>query len=207
MTEFWESSFRDKQMMWGEEPALSAIFAVDHFELHNVRDVLIPGIGYGRNAKPFLDAGMTVTGIEISLTAIDLAGSVIGLDIPIYHGSVSDMPFDDRQYDGIFCYALIHLLGDAEREKLIRDCFAQLKPGGHMIFTVISKEAPAYGSGTQIGTDRFEMFGGVQLFFYDNVSIQDEFGKYGLVEFRKIDDRSNSHGQTLPFFNIVCRKG
>lgn len=42
-------------------------------------------------------------------------------DIPIHLGSVTDMPFDNRLYDGIFCYALIHLLNKTERKKFIRE--------------------------------------------------------------------------------------
>ena len=110
MTELWEAVFIDKQTIWGLEPTLSAVLARDTFVRSGVKDVLIPGVGYGRNAKPFLESGMTVTGIEISETAITLARSQLGLDFPIYHGSVSNMPFDARQYDGIFCYGLIYLL-------------------------------------------------------------------------------------------------
>jgi len=51
--------------------------------------LMIPGIGYGRNAKVFIDNGINVTGIEISKTAIDLARQN-GLDSSIYHGSVTD---------------------------------------------------------------------------------------------------------------------
>ncbi|WP_406600937.1 class I SAM-dependent methyltransferase [Mangrovimonas aestuarii] len=38
-----------------------------------------------------------------------------GNHINVYCGSVVDMPFDDKPYDGIFCYALIHLLNENER--------------------------------------------------------------------------------------------
>lgn len=31
MSEFWESNFREKQTMWGFEPADSAIMALDLF--------------------------------------------------------------------------------------------------------------------------------------------------------------------------------
>ena len=48
-TEIWEAAFADNQMMWGLEPTLSAIFARDYFVRMGVRDVLIPGVGYGRN--------------------------------------------------------------------------------------------------------------------------------------------------------------
>src|SRR5690606_21327078 len=125
----------------------------------------IPGIGYGRNAQIFRNSGMAVTGIEISQTAIDIAQRHFGKDLVIYHGSVTDMPFDDKQYDGIFCYALIHLLDKDERAKLIRDCYNQLSENGYMVFTTITKDAHTYGQGTYISKDRFEMFGGVKMFF------------------------------------------
>ena len=130
MTEFWESSFRDKQEMWGLEPADSAIAAVDLFRKNGLTKILIPGFGYGRNAQLFNDNGFDVTGIEISETAIDLAKKNYGDHLKIYHGSVSAMPFDNEIYDGIFCYALIHLLSVKDRAKLIEDCYDQLRPNG-----------------------------------------------------------------------------
>lgn len=77
MPEFWEEAFKDKQEMWGLEPAKSTVLAKDFFVEHKIKNVLIPGIGYGRNAKIFLENGMKVTGIEISQTAIDLAKSIL----------------------------------------------------------------------------------------------------------------------------------
>lgn len=199
MTEFWESSFIEKQEMWGFEPARSALSTRDFFVENHVKSVLIPGIGYGRNVKIFIESGISVTGIEISKTAIDLAKKHYGTEITIYHGSVSDMPFDKKHYDGIFCYALIHLLGSEERAKLIHNCYNQLSEGGYMVFTAITKEAPTYGQGRCIGKDRFEMFGGVQMFFYDRNTIQEEFGKFGLIEITEVNEN-------YPFYLIKCRK-
>ncbi|WP_214072364.1 class I SAM-dependent methyltransferase [Mucilaginibacter sp. dw_454] len=199
MTEFWESAFNDKQEMWGFEPAKSAVLTKNFFLQQSVKDVLIPGFGYGRNAQVFLDAKMNVTGIEISKTAIDLAHQHYNADMIIYHGSVTDMPFDQTAYDGVFCYALIHLLDSEERAKLIHDCYAQLKPGGWMVFAVISKTAQTYGQGKPIGKDRFELFGGVNMFFYDQESIDEEFGQAGLVEVIEVKEN-------YPFFLIKCLK-
>ena len=206
MTEFWESAFTEKQLMWGREPAKSAIFAGDYFARMGVKDVLIPGVGYGRNARVFLERGMSVTGIEISDTAISLARSQLGLDIPIYHGSVAKMPYDRRQYDGVFCYGLVYLLDARERAKLIQDCHRHLTPGGHMIFTVISKAAPMYGRGTKLGNDWYEIMPDVKMYFYDADSIEREFGPHGLVEFSEIDEPALSGG-SLPFVNVVCKNG
>jgi 2-polyprenyl-3-methyl-5-hydroxy-6-metoxy-1,4-benzoquinol methylase len=73
MAEFWEEAFKDHQEMWGLEPAKSAVLTNDFFIANHVKNILIPGIGYGRNAQIFRDSGMEITGIEISQTAIDIA--------------------------------------------------------------------------------------------------------------------------------------
>lgn len=199
MTAFWEKSFADKQEMWGFEPARSAVLTKDFFVAKSLKNILIPGIGYGRNAQIFRDNGINVTGIEISRTAIDLARKHYGADMTIHHGSVTDMPFDSRHYDGIFCYGLIHLLEKGEREKLIDACYNQLTENGFMVFTAITKNAPTYGQGTCIGKDRFEMFGGVKVFFYDKETIQEEFGNAGLFEVSEVKEN-------YPFYLIKCRK-
>lgn len=207
MTEFWESVFIEKQTMWGFEPSDSAIMTKDFFLEKNVKDVLIPGIGYGRNAKVFLDNGINVSGIEISNTAIELARQN-GLNISISHGSVTDMPFENKMYDGIFCYALIHLLNQQEREKLIKDCYNQLKPNGYMIFTTISKDAPMFGKGKQLGKDYFEIMDGVKMFFYDSESVQEDFGKYGLVEHSEVIEPHKNMKNEPPFkfIMVICQK-
>lgn len=198
--EFWESSFIEKQEMWGFEPAKSAVLTKDFFVEHSVKNILIPGFGYGRNAQIFIDHGIRVTGIEISKTAIAMAQKHYGTNTTIYHGSVCDMPFDDCVYNGIFCYALIHLLDTHERQKLISDCYNQLSTKGYMVFIAISKEASTYGKGKFLSEDRYEIFEGVKMYFYDKASIQAEFGKVGLYEIIEVEEN-------YPFYLIKCRKG
>jgi SAM-dependent methyltransferase len=205
--EFWESSFIEKQTMWGFEPTDSAIITKDFFLERNVEDILIPGIGYGRNAKVFLDNGIDVTGIEISQTAIDLAKQN-GMDIPIFHGSVTDMPFEEKLYDGIFSHALLHLLSKPERDKFIQDCYNQLQPNGYMVFTTVSKKAPMFGKGKQLGQDYYETPAGVKMFFYDTDSIKQEFDNYGLVEVSELDEPNKimENKPSINFWMIKCKK-
>lgn len=200
MLEFWESSFLSKQMMWGENPADCVNEVVDLFKKQGVKNVLIPGYGYGRNAKPFIDSGFDVTGIEISQTAIDLAKKHSEKNVQVHHGPVSAMPFDESQYGGIFCYGLIHLLNEKERAKLISDCYHQLLPDGHMVFVAISKNDSAYGQGTEVGMDTFLMPYGVTLFYYDADSIKNEFGNYNILEAKEIDESSRK------FWQVTCKR-
>lgn len=199
----WEAAFVRSQMMWGEGPAKSAVLAAEQFAKAGIADVLIPGVGYGRNALPFLERGMKVTGIEVSETAIALAREKMKLDLPIHHGSVTDMPFDDRTYGGVFSFGLLYLLDAEHRAKLLRDCARQLVPGGAMVFTVISKAAPMFRQGKQLGEDWYEIHPGIRMFFYDDESLKREFGPYGLIEISDIGEPQHN-GAVFPFKTAVC---
>ncbi len=199
MAEFWEESFKVNREMWGFDPAKSTVLINDFFVEQSVKNVLIPGIGYGRNAQLFRENGMQVTGIEISKTAIDLAHKHFGENLLIHHGSATEMSFDENLYDGIYCYALLHLLDKNEREKLIQDCYDQLAENGFMVFATVSKKAPMFGQGIPISKDRFEVFGSVKMYFYDRESIEKDFAKAGLFEIEEVDD-------IYPFYLIKCKK-
>jgi len=197
--EFWETAFGEKKEMWGFEPSASALLTKDLFLQNNAKHILIPGIGYGRNAQIFRDNGMTISGIEISKTAIEMARKHYGTEMVIHLGSVTEMPFDNLRYDGIFCYALIHLLDSDERRKLIQDCYNQLAENGYMVFSMISKEARNYGQGQMISEDRYELFKGAKIFFYDRESITAEFKNVGLFKIMEINENQ-------PFYLAKCKK-
>ena len=208
MAEFWESSFIEKQTMWGFDPADAAITTAEMFKRNGLSKVLIPGFGYGRNAKIFIDNGLDVTGIEISSTAIELARKHYGDNLNVFHGSVGDMPFNQELYDGIFCYALIHLLNKRERTKFIKDCYNQLSTDGYMVIIAVSKGSPMYGKGIELSKDRFKTAHGVNLFLYDEESIEKEFGRYGLMEAKEISEPAIPLGDrpSQKFWQITCIK-
>ena len=207
MSDFWEDKFQKIGLLWSFEPADSAIFARDLFAEKGFKSVLIPGVGYGRNAKTFIDNGFEVTGIEISETAIRLAREN-GLDFQIYHGSVKRMPYGKSLYDGIFCYALLHLLNQNDRRQFLKKCFDQLQPGGMMVFIVVSKENKLYGNGRPVSIDRFLIDKGLTVFFYDSATIEKEFSTYGLVDYCEIDEpvKHMPNEEPMKFWRVVCQK-
>lgn len=207
MIEYWESRFNEEGTMWKFEPSDSAMIVVDLFKSYGIDNILIPGFGYGRNAKLFCDSGFKLTGIEISKSAIDLA-KTNGLDCKIHHGSVTSMPFDNEKYGGIFCYALIHLLNKLERRIFLKSCYNQLKPDGLMIFTVVSKQANMFGNGKKLSKDRFELMKGLNVYFYDSDSVKKEFSDFGLIDFKDIEEPiKHMIGQeTLKCKFVICKK-
>jgi SAM-dependent methyltransferase len=207
MNEYWESRFMNEGAMWRYEPADSAIYALSLFKIENIREILIPGFGYGRNGKLFIDNGFKVTGIEISQSAIDLARQS-GLECTVHHGSVTLMPFDYKQYEGIFCFALIHLLNQRERHNFLKSCNSQLKPGGIMIFTAASKNTGLYGHGKYISKDRYEIAKGLKAYFYDNDAILKEFSDFGMVKCIDFEEpvKFMKGEEPVKLKLVICRK-
>lgn len=180
-------------------PTRSAILVSQRFANNSIHDVLIPGIGYGRNAQPFIDEGMKLTGIEISATAIALAKKHFKDKLTLYHGSISQMPFNANAYDGIFCHAVVHLLDSDERLRFIKSCYNQLVNSGLMIFTAITKQAPQFKKGTRLSTDRYEMYKGAGIYYYDLDAVQREFESFGLIKIEEIQENQ-------PMYLITCKK-
>ncbi|GGX26759.1 class I SAM-dependent methyltransferase [Aquimarina muelleri] len=208
MKEFWESNFQNKQTMWGAQPADATLEVKALFQKNNINKILIPGFGYGRNAKTFIDSGFDVTGIEISKTAIDLAKEHLKGNYKLYHGSIADMPFDKENYNGIFCYALIHLLNKNERKKLIQDCYDQLEKNGIMIFISLSTNDSRFGKGEKISNNTYLTKHDIELFFYDSDTLEREFRACGLVEAEEINEpvKIISDKPSQKFWKIICKK-
>ena len=68
-----------------------------------------------------------------------------------------------------------------------------------MFFAVVTKEASIYQKGKFISKDRYEIFDGVKMFFYDRESIHAAFDQFGLFEIAEVEE-------IYPFFLIKCKK-
>lgn len=208
MVEFWESKFSSGEPLWGFFPADSAIEAVATFKERGLRKILMPGFGYGRNGKLFIENGFGVTGIEIAGSAIETARAN-GINCMIHHGSVTSMPFDDEVYDGIFCFALIHFLTKTERRRFMEACDRQLREGGMMIFGVTSVSNSMAGTGRYLSRNRYRIPGGLKVYFYDEAAVEKEFAPFGLTRYREIEEpvKFMTGQPPVKMFYIECSKG
>ena len=204
MTEFWESAFQENKRMWGEQPTDNAWTVLRLFKRHHLKSILIPGFGYGRNAKVFYDAGMDVTGIELSGTAIERARKQFNSNVKIYHASVTDMPFDNTWYESIYCYSLIHLLNKTDRIQLITNCYSLLKYNGLMVYVALSINDKRFGVGERIEKNTFRSPHGLILYFYDEASIKEEFGSCHIIALKEIDEPEINPDER--HWMVVCLK-
>jgi SAM-dependent methyltransferase len=142
--EFWNNRFLKEGEVWGDCSSVTAVYALELFRRHNVKKILVPGSGYGRNTKLFSGAGFDVTGIDISSVSCDMAKNFDPLT-DFHCGSVLDMSFLPDTYDAIYCFNTLHLFYKNERVVFITECLNRLKAEGLIFLTVFSEDEPSYG--------------------------------------------------------------
>ena len=99
------------------------------------------GCGIGTDLARFASGGARVTGVDLSQTAIDLAGRNLAL-----HGAAPDelrvanaeaLPFGNDTFDVVYGHGVIQYTADPSR--LVRECARVLRPGGTGIFMVYNR--------------------------------------------------------------------
>ena len=106
--EYWDERYKREGMIWGDRPSVTAKQALEIFLRHGVKSVMVPGAGYGRNARFFQAAGLDVTGLEIAGEALHLAQAA-GDGITYIQGSALAMPFDDESCEAIYEIGRAHV--------------------------------------------------------------------------------------------------
>ena len=205
---YWTNRFRNENKIWGDTPSNTAYHALELFQTLKTNNILVPGAGYGRHTKLFSSSGYDVTGIEISMEACSIAKKN-DPDTKILNGSVLDIGFENETFDAIYCFNVLHLFREKEREKFINKCYQELKINGICFFVVFSEEEESYGKGEEIEKNSFESKPGRPVHYFSKYDLQQHFKKFEVIEEGIVDDPEEHgdighHIHRLRF--IVCKK-
>ena len=108
------------------------------------KTVLDVGCGTGRNLHYFLQNGYSVWGIDQNPDAVAAVNQLSLQLAPQNPGSFSvapaeDLPFDDASFDVVLSSAVLHFAhDDAHFDKMVRQLFRVLKPGGFLFARLAS---------------------------------------------------------------------
>jgi hypothetical protein len=96
MKPYWDRRFQEGSRIWGDSPSNTAKYACGLFLTSRVRNVLVPGSGYGRNTKTFSSAGMSIVGVEVEENTFE---SKPGR--PVHYFTREDLKSHFRKWDTI----------------------------------------------------------------------------------------------------------
>lgn len=208
MENYWDSRYRKENKIWGESPSRTARRALELFRRNNIRKLLVPGSGYGRNTRLFSAAGLEVTGVEVSTVASELAREFDPLS-KCYCASVLDMSFLNDIYDAVYCFNTLHLFRENDRKKCISQCLEKTVGGGLLYFTVFSENDPGFGKGQEVEENTFESKPGRPAHYFTGNDLKSHFTGMDLIETSLAEDREDhgaegSHTHILRY--LIARK-
>ncbi len=204
---YWDKRFQDEGYVWGTSPSQTAARAVEIFRNNGVQKILVPGSGYGRNTKLFSESGFDVTGIEISEVASEMAREY-DPQTRTYNGSVLDMSLAPEQYDAIYCYNVLHLFREKERELCLKQCADKVRDDGLLFFAVFSEKESSFGRGQEVEKNTFESRPGRPVHYFAEAELRDYFEDFQIIESGIAEDTEN-HGEgphTHVLLYILARK-
>lgn len=207
MSDYWGRRFTAEGMIWGSEPSQTALMARELFQQSEVKSVLVPGAGYGRNAKVFSQDFKTY-GIELSQAALELAMKWDPLGHYILGSALESFP-EVPLVDAVYCYDVLHLFLKEERCRLVSNCLAQLHPGGLLVFTCFSDADKNFGVGKLIEPGTYEYKEGKYAHFFSEEDLRMHFAGTEIVQIDSHSERLPSPGgDTYEYIlrSIVARK-
>jgi len=188
--EYWDKRFVNGGKIWGEEPSNSAKHALDLFRKKNVKTILVPGAGYGRNTKLFSNNQYNVSGIEISDTAYNMA-LTFDPNTKFFKGSVFELIDLNESYDAIYCFNVLHLFKESDRLHFLKICDELLTENGVIYFTVFSEREASFGKGKEIESNTFESKVGRPVHYFTEDDLKNHFRDFNILKSGIIEENEN----------------
>jgi len=206
MNEYWDKRYRAEGRIWGESPSRTAKRALELFQKHNAKKILVPGSGYGRNSRLFSTSGFEVTGVEISPRACKMAKKY-DPNTRVYNASVLDMSFISEKYDGIYGFNVLHLFHEEDRKLFIKQCVDRVMNSSLMFFTVFSEKEVSYGKGREVERNTYESKPGRPVHYFTEDDLREHFNNMEIVETGIVEDpEDHGEGPHTHILRYICTK-
>ncbi len=200
MKDFWNNRFKEEGKIWGEEPSSITTVANGLFKEKKVKNLLIPGCSYGRNADFFAADGYQVSGMDISRQGLRLA--INNPAIKYLMNSILEAPLAGEPYDGVFCHRLLDLFAAADRKQCLAKAAAQIKDKGYLFFSVLANKDPGFGQGEPSEENTFVKENGCQVHYFSEEDLINHFvDVFSIIDLGFFNDNSGH-----PLYYIFVQK-
>ena len=96
--------------------------------------VLDVGCGTGTGMAPYIEAGCTVSGVDVSEAMLEKAAARLGDTAELHHTDGDALPFDDGCFDLVSTSMVLHEVPADARPAFVREMARVAKPAGRVLF-------------------------------------------------------------------------
>ena len=144
-----------------KKPAQFVVDAIPIFEQCDFKRILDLGCGVGRHCVYLADKGFNVVGIDISRSALMMAGKwgqKEGLaSVGLIQAAMTSLPFRDRSFDAIISVSVIHHAVIGDIKTTIDEIYWILNKNGLFLANLASVDDPRYGTGESVEENTFRI--------------------------------------------------
>ena len=171
-SEYWEINFSNKPEMFGLEPSVSAIKALEIFKEKKINNLVELGAGLGRDSVFFAKNNIKTKALDYSSSGIEM------INHKIRKNNLSNfistklfdirkvLPFEDNSIEACYSHMLYCMaLTTNDLEKLNNEIQRILKPGGINIYTVRHTNDGDFKNGNHMGENLYENDGFIVHYF------------------------------------------
>ena len=171
-SQHWEKTFSSKPEIFGLEPSIAAIKALNTFKEQNITKIIELGAGLGRDTIFFAQNSIYVEALDYSSSAVEVINQKTKKNNLSNYISTKifdireKLPFEDNSVEACFSHMLYCMaLTNSDLEKLNNEICRVLKPNGINIYTVRHTKDNDYKNGIYRGENLYENDGFVVHFF------------------------------------------
>lgn len=140
----WERAANAYHDHWGALSSQSAMAMLGAAKVKRGARILDVATGAGYVASKAAEIGAIATGLDFSLTQVELARQTF-TNVTFQQGDAQDLPFENSTFDAVVMgFGMNHLPCP---EKSTSEAWRVLKPGGRFAFTVWAAPKPSEGFG------------------------------------------------------------
>ena len=195
-SQHWEKTFSSKPEIFGLEPSIAAVKALNTFKEEKITKIIELGAGLGRDTIFFAQNSIYVEALDYSSSAIKVINQKAKKKSLSNYISAKifdvreKLPFEDNSVEACFSHMLYCMaLANNDLENLNHEIHRILKPKGINIYTVRHINDGDFKKGIHRGENLYENDGFIVHFFskdkvksllkgFENISI-DEFEEGG----------------------------
>ena len=174
-SQYWEKTFSSKPEIFGLEPSIAAVKALNTFKEEKITKIIELGAGLGRDTIFFAQNSIYVEALDYSSSAIKVINQKAKKkNLSNYiSAKIFDvrekLPFNDKSIEACFSHMLYCMaLTKSDLEKLNNEICRVLKPNGVNIYTVRHTKDGDYMNGINRGEDLYENDGFIVHFFSED---------------------------------------
>lgn len=210
--EYWNERFLSGGLLWGESPSPIAVEAVERFSRAGVRRVLVPGAGYGRNARLFSESGFEVEAIELSEEAASMGADFaprVGYRVAsALDEGTAGWSVPPNAAEAVFCYDLIHLFLEQDRRRLVENLVRWMAPGGLLMLSAFSTQDETHGVGRLVEPGTFEVKPGKLVHFMQPGDFASLHPLLALIDVAEVEEqvRTDARSETWRLVRAYFKK-